>query len=279
MEAVTISRGRGPDNPRTVLNMVVHSSSRRVDSPQRSVAGWRLYAPSGMTDRLRWDPALTARKRGREFLRDPIRIGLAVGAAAMAVGGLLPWAEGLIGFLPMRFGGLDGAADGLIMFTLAIVTALIASNEGFLEADDGARRWAPMLIGLACVFLWLLGGQAAQMEISRWQDDDGSGSLQPGYWLAGVGAVTVAIVGTVASSRRREGDAGSVLPSLRRPRRSDVAQLAVAAGAIAGAIAGGALALALFSGVTVVAPMVFFAAIGSAVGAYVARGLGRRLFS
>lgn len=270
-------QGRG--NPRTVPEMVVHSSSGELTASNASNIDRSLYARCCMTDRLRWTPELTARKRGREFLRDPIRIGLAVGSAAMAVGALLPWAEGLIGFLPMRFGGLDGAADGLIMLTLAIVTALIASNEGFLEAADGARRWTPMLIGLACVFLWLLGGQAAQMEIGRWQDDDGSGSLQPGYWLTGLGAVTVAIIGTVASARLRETDAGSGLPSLRRPGRSDAAQLAAAAGGIGGAIAGGALALALFSGVTVVAPMVFFAAIGFLLGASAARGLGRRLLS
>jgi hypothetical protein len=230
-----------------------------------------------VTDRLRWDPELTKAGRGHSLLRDPVRAALAAGSVIMAVGSLMPWAQGLIGLQPVAFGGLDGAADGLIMFTLAIVLVLIARNPGFLEAPDGGRRWAPMLIGLACVCLWLLGRQSAEIEIGRWENDDGSGSLQPGYWIAGAGVILVAIAGSIASLRRHEGESGSPLSLVRMPRSSDVVPLATAVGAIAGLVGGGVLALNLFSAVTVGAPIVFFGAIGVVIGLSAGRRIGRLL--
>jgi hypothetical protein len=230
-----------------------------------------------MSDRLRWDPELTRAGAGRSILRDPIRLALAVGSVIMAIGALAPWAQGMIGLLPVSFGGLDGAADGLIMFTLAIALALIARNPGFLEAADEGRRWAPMLIGLACVCLWLLGRQAAEMEIGRWENDDGSGSLQPGYWVAGVGVAIVAIAGSIASLRHHEGESGGRLSLVRKPRRSDLVPLATTLGAIVGMVAGAAFALALFPPVTVGAPMVFFGGIGVVLGAFGGRRIGRAL--
>ena len=63
----------------------------------------------------------------------------------MFVGALLPWAEGMVGLLPVRFGGFDGAADGLILAGFAIVALLFARSPDFMNAVDGARRWAPLL--------------------------------------------------------------------------------------------------------------------------------------
>ena len=156
---------------------------RHLTARDRSDGGldWRV------TDRLRWDPSLTTARSGRPIYRDPLRLALAVGAAIMFVGALLPWAEGRIGFLPKRFGGLDGAADGLILATLGFVLIVIARSQDFLEAPDGGRRWTPMLIGVVCVGIWLLGRQQAEQAIAAWEDDDGSGTLVMGYWVAGIG--------------------------------------------------------------------------------------------
>lgn len=230
-----------------------------------------------MTDRLRWDPSLTTVRSGRPIYRDPLRLALAVGAAIMFVGALLPWAEGRIGFQPKRFGGLDGAADGLILATLAFVLIVIARSQDFLEAPDGGRRWTPMLIGVVCVGIWLLGRQQAEQAIAAWEDDDGSGTLVMGYWVAGIGAVIVAVLGSFASLRHHEGETSSPTSLLRMPRRSDLEPLGATFGAIAGAIGAGGAAVAIFPPSTVGAPLIFFAGIGFVLGAYAGRRLGSGL--
>ena len=227
-----------------------------------------------MTDRLRWDPQLTTAQTGRPFYRDPLRFAIALGAAIMIIGGFLPWAEGRIGFLPVRFGGLDGAADGLILATLGLVMLIIAWNRDFLEAPDGGRRWTPMIIGLTCLGIWLLGRQQALQEIAAWEDDDGSGSIVVGYWVAGLGVLTLALLGSFASLRHHEGEESSATALIRRPRRSDAEPLGAAIGAIAGAIAAGWGALAIFPPTTVGAPLIFFVGIGFVIGAYAGRRLG-----
>ena len=221
-----------------------------------------------MTDRLRWDPDLTTAQTGRPFYRDPLRLAIAVGAAIMIVGALLPWAEGRVGFLPKQFGGLDGAADGLILATLGFVLLIIARSRDFLEAPDGARRWTPMLIGLVSLGIWLLGRQQAEQAIASWEDDSGSGSIAIGWWVAGLGVLAVAILGSFVSLRRHEGDTSSPTSLLRRPRRSDLEPIGASLGGIVGAIAAGAGALGLFPPAIVGAPLIFFAAIGFILGAY-----------
>ena len=122
------------------------------------------------------------------------------------------------------FGGFDGAADGLILAAFAIAGVLMARSSDFLDAVDGVRRWAPLLLGLACVGIWLLGWQSAQFRIQGWEDDDGSGSMTIGYWIAGVGVAIVAIVGAYASLRYHEGQGSDPLALLRMPRRSDASR-------------------------------------------------------
>ncbi len=226
-----------------------------------------------MTDRLRWDPELTTIRTGRPFYRDPLRFAVALGATIMMVGAFLPWAEGRIGFLPVRYGGLDGAIDAAILATLGFVLLMIARSRDFLDAPDGGRRWAPMLIGFVCLGIWLLGRQEAELVIAGWEDDDGSGSIVTGFWFAGVGVLLVAIVGSYASLRHHEGETSSPTSLIRSPRRSDLEPLGATFGGIAGAIAGGAAALAVFSPAAVGAALLFFAGIGFVVGAYAGRRL------
>jgi hypothetical protein len=230
-----------------------------------------------MTDRLRWDENLTRARSGRPILRSPLRLALAIGAVIMAVGAMLPWAEGLVGFLPVRFGGLDGAADGLILATMGLILMLIARSSDFLDANDGARRWAPMLIGFACVALWLLGRQSALQAIAGWENDDGHGSIVVGYWIAGVGVALVTVVGTFATLRYHEGQTTDPTALLRMPRRTDAGPLGTAIGAIGGAVGGGVLAVSLVPPSAVSAPLVFLAGIGLVAGGYVGRAVGNRL--
>ena len=233
-----------------------------------------------MTDNLRWDPELTTAGHGRAIFRDPIRAGLVVGAIVMAIGSFMPWAEGHVGLLAKEFGGLDGAADGLIMSGLAIVLLVIARSPDFLQSTDGARRWAPMLIGLACLALWLLGRQQAEMAIHSWEEDSGGGTLAVGWWVAGVGTLIVAVVGSIASLRRRAGEAKlsiGAIDVVRRPRRSSIGPISATIGGILGALAGGAFALAVFPPITVGAPMVFFAGLGLVFGGFAGSSIGRRL--
>lgn len=228
-----------------------------------------------MTNRLRWDPELTTARTGRPFYRDPLRLGLAIGAVIMMIGGFLPWAEGHVGYLPMRFGGLDGASDGLIMATLGLVLLLMVRSADFLSAPDGGRRWAPMVIGLVCVGIWLLGRQRAELSIATWEDDAGGGSIVAGWWFAGLGVLLVAILGSYVSLRHHEGETSSPTALLRLPRRSDLVTLGATVGAVVGAVVGIAAALAIFSPTTVGAPLAFFFAGGFIAGAYAGRRLGQ----
>jgi hypothetical protein len=230
-----------------------------------------------MSQRLRWDPALTTERSEPRLYQDRLRLGLVVGSAIIMVGGLLPWAEGRIGFLPKSFGGMDGAADGLILVTLGLVMMLIVRNRDFLDATDGVRRWAPMVIGLACLGVWIVGRLEAEQAIATWERDTGSGSLGIGWWLTGIGVITVLVLGSYASLRHHEGEAASAGSLLRTPRRSDIPSIVATLGAIAGAVAGGSLALALFPAVTVGVPMLFFAGIGVIIGAWAGRRLGTLL--
>jgi hypothetical protein len=230
-----------------------------------------------VTDPFRWDPELTKAGRGSSLLRDPLRLGLVSGAVVMAIGGFLPWAEGHIGFLPKQFGGLDGAADGTIMAGLAVVLVVIVRTPEFLESADGGRRWVPMIIGLASIALWLLGRQQAEAAIRSWEDDGGGGTLQVGYWVAGLGAAAVALFGSVASLGRRAGNVRISPPTVRRPRRTDLRPLAAALGALIGATAGAVLALALFPPITVALPILFFGSFGLVFGSFAGGSLGRRL--
>jgi hypothetical protein len=230
-----------------------------------------------MTNPFRWDPSLTERRTDKPLVRDPLRLALLVGALVITIGAFLPWAEGMIGLLPVRFGGFDGAADGLTLATLGGVLILMAWKGDFLEAHDGARRWAPMLIGLACIALWLLGRQSAEITISHWENDDGSGSLVVGYWIAGAGVIAVAIAGSVASLRRRPGETRIPLPRPRLPRRDDIESLSAGVGAVAGAVIGAVATLNLFESPAVGVPLLFFGFLGFVFGGFAGQSVGRRL--
>lgn len=230
-----------------------------------------------MSDRLRWDPNLTTARTGRPFHRDPLRLGLAIGGAIMMVGGFLPWAEGRIGFLDVRFGGLDGAADGLILSTFGLILLIIARSRDFLEAPDGGRRWTPMLVGLASLGIWLLGRRRAELSIAGWEDDDGTGSIVVGWWVAGIGVLLAAVVGSFASLRHHEGETSSPMSLLRWPRPSDFGPLGATIGAIGGALGAGVAAVAIFPPTTLSAPLLFFAGFGFVAGAYSGRRVGMGL--
>jgi hypothetical protein len=227
-----------------------------------------------LNERLRWDDGLTTARSNREFLRNPVRVAFTIGALIMFVGALLPWAEGFVGFLPVRFGGFDGASDGLILATLAIVALLFARVPDFLDAPDGARRFAPLILGLVCVGLWLLGWQAAQITIQHWEADDGHGAMVIGYWVAGLGVLIVAVVGAYASLRYHPGQTSNPIGFLRKPRRSDAATIGAWIGGLAGLVGGALAATQIFSPTQLSAPMLFMATIGLALGGYLGRAIG-----
>jgi len=228
-----------------------------------------------LSDKLRWDDSLTTARSHPAFLHSRLRIALAVSAVIMLIGSLMPWAEGMVGLLPKSFGGFDGAADGLILAALSIVALLFARSPDFLDAPEGLRRWAPMLLGLICVGLWLLGFQAAQFQIAGWVDDDGHGSMVIGYWIAGIGALSLAVAGSYATLRYHEGQTSDPTALIRLPRRSDAPTLLAWVFGIAGLVLGASIASNWFDPAGRAAPMFFMAAAGILGGAYVGRAVGR----
>lgn len=231
-----------------------------------------------MTDRLRWDESLTQGSRDPGLLRDPLRLAVVAGTIVFIVGALLPWAEGMIGFLPVFYGGgLDPTADGFFLAIVGAVLLFFVRDHGFVEATDGPKRWAPMLIALAGVVLWLVGSQSSATAIRRWEGDDGTGSLALGYWIAGAGVVTAAVAATIAAVRRRPGEGPIRLPHPRLPGRGDVEGVLGAVGAVVGAVAGAVGALALFDPISVIVPLLFFGTLGLIFGQFAGQSIGARL--
>ena len=194
----------------------------------------------------------------------------------MLVGAMLPWAEGMVGLLPVRFGGFDGAADGLILAGFSIVALLFARSPDFLDAPDGARA-----LGAAAARPRLRRHLAARLAgrsdarsragrtttaTARWRSATGS---------PGLGALIVAVVGTYATLRYHEGQTSDPTALIRRPRRSDTVPIVTVIGAIAGLALGAWVALPIFPPSAVSAPMLFMAAIGVIVGGYLGRAVGR----
>ena len=226
---------------------------------------------------LRWDPELTRPRRGPSIFRDPLRTSLAVTAVILAIGAVMPWAQGFIGFLPKAYGGFEGASDGLILLVFAVILLVMARDSNFIRAQDGARRWAPMIIGLICLGDWVIGRQQAEFEIGRWVDQGGHGALTPGFLVAGVGTLGVALVGSFASLRHREGETGGPASLVRLPRRSDIPTLTTTIGALAGLAVSAFVAISVFPPVAIGGVIIFFAGFGIIVGAYLGRTIGRRL--
>jgi hypothetical protein len=226
---------------------------------------------------LRWDPELTNAEKGPSILRDPLRASLAAASIALAIGSVRPWAEGTAGGQPQEFGGFDGAGDGAILLFFAICLLLIARDRGFLHARDGARRWTPMIVGIICLADWFIARQQVEFQIAQWVRPGGTGALAPGFYLAGLGALTAAVVGSFAGLRHGEGRDGGPASLLRRPRRSDIPTLATTIGALAGLGLGAAIAIEIFPATVVDAPLVFIAGFGVIAGARLGRVVGRRL--
>jgi hypothetical protein len=217
---------------------------------------------------------MTKVRSGHSMLRDPLRTGLAVAAIILAVGAALPWADGYIGYLAKHFGGFEGAQDGYILIVLAIILVVLARDTTFLAARDGARRWTPMVIGLVCLGDWFIGRQQAEFEIGRWLDQGGRGGLAPGFFVAGIGAIGVALSGSYSSLRHREGEVGGPSSVFRMPRRSDLPTLATAVGCLVGLAIAVAAAVSLFPPIAIGGVIVFFAGFGIVAGGYLGRQIG-----
>jgi hypothetical protein len=196
----------------------------------------------------------------------------------MMVGCLLPWAQGHLGYLAVQFGGFDRASDGLILFALGIVIlVLFVRSSGFLDAPDGARRWAPLVVGVVGVGLWLVALQQSLITIESWRRDYGDGSVVSGWWVTGFGAVIVGITGAYATLRHHEGQAGERTAILRKPRRSDAGTIFTWVGGIAGLVVGAGAALEIFPAISASAPMVFLGGFGMILGAYLGRLAGNAI--
>src|SRR5262245_20543067 len=235
-------------------------------------------APHTAADGLRWDDNLTTSRRAFPILRSPLRIAMAIGALIMMVGCFLPWAQGHLGFLAVQFGGFDRASDGVILFVLGIVVlVLFVRGADSLNAPEGLRRWAPMIVGLVCVGLWLVALQQSLITIESWRRDYGDGAIVAGWWVTGIGAGIVGITGAYATLRHRDGETTDATALIRKPRRTDAGPILTWVGGIAGLLVGAGAALEIFPAISASAPMVFLGGFGMILGAYLGRLIGNAI--
>ena len=235
-------------------------------------------APHTAADGLRWDESLTKTRRGFTILRSPLRITMGIGALIMMIGCLMPWAQGHLGLLPVQFGGFDRASDGVILFVLgAVVLGLFVRGADSLNAPEGLRRWAPLIIGIVCVGLWLVALQQSLITIESWRRDYGDGAVVAGWWVTGIGALIVGITGAYATLRHHEGETSDATALLRKPRRSDAGPILTWVGGIAGLVLGAGAALEIFPAISASAPMVFLGGLGMILGAYLGRVAGNAI--
>jgi hypothetical protein len=158
-----------------------------------------------------------------------------------------------------------------------VILVLFVRSPDFLDAPDGARRWAPLIVGLICVGVWLLGWQQSEIMIESWEHDFGHGSVVAGLWVTGIGVAIVAISGAYATLRYHEGQTGDPTALIRAPRRSDAGPILTWVGGIAGMLIGAGAALSTFPPISASAPMVFMGGFGLIFGAYLGRAIGNRL--
>lgn len=133
----------------------------------------------------------------------PLRIDvvLYVGAAALVIGSLLPWATLTAPFVGrISRAGIDDGGDGVFTAMIGIAAAILAWKNG----DGGTKKTA--------IALGLLGAAAAGIvlwdgyDIAAVEDEDIANiSVGSGLYVAGAGAVAL-IVGAWLTWERAPGE-------------------------------------------------------------------------
>jgi hypothetical protein len=219
---------------------------------------------SGRLDKLNWQASAGPTAPPASRLRDPARVLATVGALAMIVGCLLPWAAGVDGRNQrVAFGANDGTADGVFIIVVAIFVLIMTLDRGVAETRSRTLQLGPFVTTIVAALIWLGGVRSSGFAIDAWIDSGGSGGHAPGLWLT-IAGIVVAAIGSGWIHLRRSPEIRAQTVSVREEwdltRRGVSEAVAGMVGAVVGAALGLAIAVAVAGSLGVLLMVILCAA-------------------
>jgi hypothetical protein len=211
------------------------------------------------------------------LLRQPARLVVVAGAALAVAASPLPWLVRVGNPPPQTVTGWSGLADGFLLAVTAGALVALVLNRDASESRSPVFRWLPLLLAAVAATLGVGAVRSMENQIHIWQREGTTGTYQPAFYVALVGAAIVAIGGAWIGVRRVR-DPARPSESLRPSRATVVWALLGGIGAVVGA--GGVAIVILNSGLDPVAmslPLMVGVMIGAIVGGNIGAGIARTL--
>lgn len=142
---------------------------------------------SGYAGRPGWDldEALRNQVSPAPLWHEPVRAVAGLSAAVIVVSAFLPFAVGHVpdargDLKPMSWSGFQGAGDGAILLSLALIAGFLALHRGVAESTTQLAQLAPLIVAALIVFTALNALREASAAVAEWQRSNGDGALGPG---------------------------------------------------------------------------------------------------
>ena len=126
------------------------------------------------------------------LISDRRRLLMLLGCIGIVVGALIqPYAVGSEFAGTTTTIGIDKLSDGGYLIVLGLILAVVVLSRGAAESRLRVVQLAPLVLALAALAIWYQLVRQLTIIFGNWL----SGGIQPGVWLAGIGAVA-AVIGT-----------------------------------------------------------------------------------
>ena len=144
------------------------------------------------------EPSAPTGRRIPDALREPQRVLMIAAAAAMVVGGILPWVRYIRpGYDWLDITGFDRAGDGGFVMEFAIIAGLIAWSERAWTSRLAVFVAGPAVLGVAAALILRASYDTLQEFLFGLHNAGGHGAIQPGFWLAMGGSLALVAGGAL----------------------------------------------------------------------------------
>ena len=146
--------------------------------------------------RLRFpDPPPPKRAALPGAFREPVRVGVLVGLAILAVGALLPWIRAWTpgqGFFEIS--GFERAGDAGLILELGLVAFALTWSDRAWNSRITILVAGPVILGVACVLVLRIAHAEAEEFLRSLEPAGGYGEILPAFWatLGGAGLAAAA---------------------------------------------------------------------------------------